>query len=160
MGQPRAIPHVFAKGTAMALSETRKRFNEAFNAARKEKGSPTFEFDGKTYSKKMASDVESNPYKATSGTYKPRESRGDLKLSSSSNDEPKAAKTLSADRPGPTVARAKEMQAARDRRDALDKRDALETDTTLEETAAIAPDSLGWRGKNSLGLPKKALKSM
>ena len=154
MGQPRAIPHVFAKGTAMALSETRKRFNEEFKRQRVKEG-PTFEFEGKTYSKKMASDVESNPYKATSGTYKPRESRGDLKLSSSSNDEPKAAKTLSADRPGPTVARAKEMQAARDRRDALDKRDALETDTTLEETAAIAPGLLRMAGKKLFGSAKK-----
>ena len=138
----------------MAISETRKRFNEEFKRQRVKEG-PTFEFEGKTYSKKMASDVESNPYKATSGTYKPRESRGDLKLSSSSNDEPKAAKTLSADRPGPTVARAKEMQAARDRRDALDKRDALETDTTLEETAAIAPGLLRMAGKKLFGSAKK-----
>lgn len=138
----------------MALSETRKRFNAAFNAALKEKGS-TFEFEGKTYSKKMAPDVESNPYKATSGTYKPRESQGDVKFSSSSSDEPKSAKILSADRPGPTVARAKEMQAARDRKDALEKRDALETDTTLEETAAIAPGLLRMAGKKLFGSAKK-----
>lgn len=139
----------------MALSETRKRFNAAFNAALLDKSSPTFDFDGKIYSKKMASDVESNPYKATSGTYKPRESRGDVKFSSSSSDEPKSARTLSGDRPGPTVARAKEMQAARDRRDALDKRDALETDTTLEETAAIAPGLLRMAGKKLFGSAKK-----
>ena len=138
----------------MAISETRKRFNEEFKRERVKEG-PTFEFEGKTYSKKMASDVESNPYKATSGTYKPRESRGDLKLSSSSNDEPKAAKTLSADRPGPTVARAKEMQAARDRRDARDKRDALETDTTLEEVATIGPGLLRMAGKKLFGSAKK-----
>ena len=138
----------------MAISETRKRFNEEFKRQRGKEG-PTFEFEGKTYSKKMASDVESNPYKATSGTYKPRESRGDLKLSSSSNDEPKAAKTLSADRPGPTVARAKEMQAARDRRDARDKRDALETDTTLEEVATIGPGLLRMAGKKLFGSAKK-----
>lgn len=154
MGQPKAIRHVFAEETAMALSETRKRFNAAFRNALKEKGS-TFEFEGTTYSKKMASDVESNPYKATSGTYKPRESRGDVKLSSSSSDEPKSARTLSGDRPGPTVARAKEMQAARDRRDVLDKRDALETDTTLEEAATIGPGLLKMAGKKLFGSAKK-----
>lgn len=138
----------------MAISETRKRFNAAFNAALKKEGS-TFPFEGKTYSKKMASDVESNPYKATSGTYKPRESQGDVTFSSSSSDELKAAKTLLGDRPGPTVARANEMQAARDRRDALDKRDALETDTTLEEIATIAPGLLRMAGKKLFGSAKK-----
>ena len=174
----------------MAISETRKRFNAAFRDALKEKGS-TFEFEGTTYSKKMLSDVKSNPKKVVGDVDRPRGTLGDdepslkelaFKTTSPKSfsknwmareldrefsgdkfpiDGPKARKLdlgslLSLpDRPGPTVARAKEMQAARDRRDALDKRDALETDTTLEETAAIAPGLLRMAGKKLFGSAKK-----
>ena len=151
----------------MALSETRKRFNEEFKRQLGKKG-PTFEFEGKTYSKKMASDVESKPKKIVSDESNGKPSLKELVFrttspgsSSSSKDEPRARNLVSgpfttpADRPGPTVARAKEMQAARDRRDALDKRDALETDTTLEEAAAIGPGLLKMAGKKLFGSAKK-----
>lgn len=145
----------------MALSETRKRFNAAFRDALGQKGS-TFEFDGKTYSKKMAPDVESKPKKIVGDESNGKPSLRELAFPGySPKDESRARNLVSgpfttpADLPGPTVVRANEMQAARDRRDALDKRDALETDTTLEEIATIAPGLLRMAGKKLFGSAKK-----